>query len=174
MERVTGALAPSGAFVDNILRSLSALYLTEIADIHWVSMGALCLFGYMSMCVILFVRSSASGQHRGSQLNYTSTGITKRASDILTPADEKYVEKSKKILVDTEKEVIVGDESGYAEGAKYISTLLKSKIIDVGGLMRENAHELFLMHRETGPLLEGGVGVRVTVQVLLKDTILFC
>ena len=45
--------------------------------------------------------------------------------------------------------------------------LLKSGLVDTDGLLRENAHELFVLHREAGPVVEGGLGVRITVQLNL-------
>eukprot|EP00041_Stephanoeca_diplocostata_P001427 m.19969 g.19969 ORF g.19969 m.19969 type:complete len:594 (-) comp11997_c0_seq2:318-2099(-) len=154
----------SGVFMDSVMTSI---FLMENGDIHWGCIGAYFIVGYLTLCVVVFLYSSVKGVSRGSQLNYHGTGIKKQASDILTPGDQEYVAKSKKILLETERQMITGKSEGYVEGANYISALLKSKIIDVGGLMRENAQELFLMHRETGPLLEGGVGVRVTVQLNL-------
>ena len=97
--------------------------------------------------------------------NYASLGELEKASDILSADDVKYVKESTKMFVDTEKRH--KDTAGYEGHAKFVSEFLKQKVIDVDGLMRHNTQKLFLLHRESGPLVEGGLGVRITVQLNL-------
>ena len=99
--------------------------------------------------------------------NYQSVGGTV-ADDILSEEDYEYIRVSEKLFRDVEKKnQQLGKLHTYQGHAQFVSDLLKKQLIDVEGLRREKAHELFLLHRESGPIVEGGLGVRVTVQLNL-------
>ena len=89
------------------------------------------------------------------------------SSDILTPADVAYTARCKKMLLDAVGSSAPGAIDTYEGQAAIISQLLTSGLVSVDGLLRENAHELFVLHREAGPVVEGGLGVRITVQLNL-------
>lgn len=94
--------------------------------------------------------------------------LSRVASDILSEEDIKYTKQLKALLENTVAEAGGTKATATHEGqAGIISSLLKAGICSVDGLMRKNAHELFVLHREAGPVVEGGLGVRITVQLNL-------
>jgi len=90
-----------------------------------------------------------------------------QAKDILSPADVVYTKSCKKKLLGAIEEAQEGAISTYEGQASIISKLLSGGLVSVDGLLRKNAHELFILHREAGPVVEGGLGVRITVQLNL-------
>jgi acyl-CoA oxidase len=109
-----------------------------------------------AVAVFLMVRRKDSGKR--SKL---------AGSDILLPADVAYTARCKKMLLDAVNSAAPGAIDTYEGQAAVISRLLASGLMSVDGLLRENAHELFVLHREAGPVVEGGLGVRITVQLNL-------
>ncbi len=84
-------------------------------------------------------------------------------SDILSAADVSYTQRCEKLLRAAHS---AGSIDTYEGQAAIISNLLRNRLVeDVSGLLRANAHDLFVLHREAGPFVEGGLGVRITVQV---------
>lgn len=103
---------------------------------------------------------------KSGKRNFASCSSRKSGADILLSTDADYLAFSNKLL----KTIPEGEKSptSYEGQARIISQLLKSKVIDVDNLKRSAAQNLFLLHREDGgPSLEGGLGVRMTVQLNL-------
>ena len=119
----------------------------------------------VTLFVLYCTRMWHAVKERVGICNYSSVGVGDRASDILSKEDAKYVKTSTKMFRDTEKRQ--KNISSYEGHANFVSDFLRQKVIDVDGLMRQNTQKLFLLHRESGPIVEGGLGVRITVQLNL-------
>eukprot|EP00388_Colpodella_angusta_P000053 GDKJ01000182.1.p1 GENE.GDKJ01000182.1~~GDKJ01000182.1.p1 ORF type:complete len:593 (-),score=143.80 GDKJ01000182.1:152-1909(-) len=61
----------------------------------------------------------------------------------------------------------INQQVSYAESSADLKRLLGSKLFSANDLLRQNAGKLFACHRESGSLLDGGLGVRTTVQLNL-------
>ena len=103
---------------------------------------------------------------RSGKKNFSTCLSRKSGKDILLPTDESYLSFSTKLLQTAP--LNEASPTSYEGQARIISSVLKSKLIDVPSLRRSSAQNLFLLHREDGgPGVEGGLGVRITVQLNL-------